>query len=108
MAEEIIEQGYRELADTILEHNPGVDLGRVRAAFELADRAHSGQKRKAGTPYVTHCVAAAQICAEMGLDEDSIVAALLHDCIEDTAITHEDIARQFGAEVADIVEIKFI
>ena len=97
MAEEIIEQGYRELADTILEHNPGVDLGRVRAAFELADRAHSGQKRKAGTPYVTHCVAAAQICAEMGLDEDSIVAALLHDCIEDTAITHEDIARQFGA-----------
>ena len=104
MAEEIIEQGYRELADTILEHNPGVDLGRVRAAFELADRAHSGQKRKAGTPYVTHCVAAAQICAEMGLDEDSIVAALLHDCIEDTAITHKDIARQFGAEVADIVE----
>ena len=104
MAEEIIEQGYRELADTILEHNPGVDLGRVRAAFELADRAHSGQKRKAGTPYVTHCVASAQICAEMGLDEDSIVAALLHDCIEDTAITHEDIARQFGAEVADIVE----
>ena len=104
MAEEIIEQGYRELADTILEHNPGVDLGRVRAAFELADRAHSGQKRKAGTPYVTHCVAAAQICAEMGLDEDSIVAALLHDCIEDTAITHEDIARQFGGEVADIVE----
>ena len=104
MAEEIIEQGYRELADTILNHNPGVDLGRVRAAFELADRAHSGQKRKAGTPYVTHCVAAAQICAEMGLDEDSIVAALLHDCIEDTAITHEDIARQFGAEVADIVE----
>ena len=87
-----------------MEHNPGVDLGRVRAAFELADRAHSGQKRKAGTPYVTHCVAAAQICAEMGLDEDSIVAALLHDCIEDTAITHEDIARQFGAEVADIVE----
>ena len=104
MAEEIVELGYRELADTILEHNPGVDLGRVRAAFEVADRAHSGQKRKAGTPYVTHCVAAAQICAEMGLDEDSIVSALLHDCIEDTSLTHEDIARQFGAEVADIVE----
>ena len=83
MAEEIIDQGYRELADTILDHNPGVDLGRVRAAFELADRAHCGQKRKAGTPYVTHCGAAAQICAEMGLDEDSIVAALLHDVIED-------------------------
>ena len=104
MAEEIVEQGYRELADTILEHNPGVDLGRVRAAFEVADLAHAGQRRKAGTPYVTHCVAAAQICAEMGLDEDSVVAALLHDCIEDTSLTHDDIARQFGTEVADIVE----
>ena len=104
MAEEIVEQGYRELADEILEHNPGVDLARVRAAFELADRAHAGQKRKAGTPYVTHCVAAATICAQMGLDEDSVVAALLHDCIEDTSLTHEDIARQFGTVVADIVE----
>ena len=61
MAEEIVEQEYRQLADAILEHNPGVDLGRVRAAFEVADRAHSGQRRKSGTPYVTHCVAAAQI-----------------------------------------------
>ena len=104
MAEELVEKSYRELADTILSHNPGVDLGRVRAAFEVADRAHSGQKRKAGTPYVTHCLAAATICAEMGLDEDSIVSALLHDCIEDTPLTHEDIARQFGPEVADIVE----
>ncbi len=104
MAEDLVEKGYKDLADTILEHNPGVDLGRVRAAFEVADRAHSGQKRRDGTPYVTHCLAAAQICAEMGLDEDSIVAALLHDCIEDTALTHEDIAKQFGTGVADIVE----
>ena len=104
MAEEIVEQGYRKLADEILEHNPGVDLARVRAAFELADRAHAGQKRKAGTPYVTHCIEAARICVEMGLDEDSVVAALLHDVIEDTALTHDDIAKEFGAEVADIVE----
>ena len=104
MAEQMVENAYKDLADTILEHNPGVDLGRVRAAFEVADRAHSGQKRKEGSPYVTHCIAAAKISAEMGLDEDSIVAALLHDCIEDTSLTHEDIARQFGAEVADIVE----
>ena len=104
MAEEIVEQGYRKLADEILEHNPGVDLARVRAAFELADRAHAGQKRKAGTPYITHCIEAARICVEMGLDEDSVVAALLHDVIEDTALTHDDIAKEFGAEVADIVE----
>ena len=101
---EIIENAYKELADTILEKNPGIDLGRVRAAFEAADRAHGGQRRKQGTPYVTHCIAAAQICAEMNLDEESIVSALLHDCIEDTSLTHEDIAKQFGSTVADIVE----
>ena len=104
MADERVENVYKALTDTILERNPGVDLGRVRAAFEVADRAHSGQLRREGTPYVTHCIAAAQICAEMGLDEDSIVSALLHDTIEDTTFTHDDIARQFGASVADIVE----
>lgn len=101
---ELIENAYRSLADTILAHNPGIDLGRVRAAFEYADRAHSGQRRQQGTPYVTHVIAAAQICAEMSLDEDSIVSALLHDTIEDTPITHEDIAKMFGSNVADIVE----
>ena len=76
----------------------------MRAAFECADRAHSGQKRRDGSPYVSHCIAAAIITAEMGLDEDSIIAALLHDTIEDTSLTHEDIARSFGTSVADIVE----
>ena len=79
MPEDMVEREYKALADTILERNPGVDLGRIRAAFEVADRAHSGQKRKEGSPYVTHYLAAAKICAEMGLDEDSIVSALLHD-----------------------------
>jgi GTP pyrophosphokinase len=88
----------------IQEHNPGADLTRVRAAFDTAARAHETQMRKDGSPYLTHVVAAAEICAEMGLDEDSVVAALLHDCIEDTSLTHEDIAKQFGATVADIVE----
>ena len=100
----LIEEAYRSLADTILERNPGIDLGRVRAAFEYAERAHSGQRRQQGTPYVTHVIAAAQICAEMGLDEESIVSALLHDTIEDTPITHADIAKMFGSNVADIVE----
>lgn len=95
---------YKSLADMIQEHNPGVDLARVRAAFDTAARAHETQMRKDGSPYLTHVVAAAKICAEMGLDEDSVVAALLHDCIEDTSLTHEDIAKQFGSTVADIVE----
>ena len=104
LAEPMVEEAYQDLAKTILEHNPGVHLARVRAAFEVADRAHGGQRRKQGTPYVTHCIAAAKICAEMGLDEDSVVAALLHDCIEDTPMTHEDLAKAFGVPVADIVE----
>jgi GTP pyrophosphokinase len=95
---------YKSLAGMIQEHNPGVDLTRVRAAFDMAASAHIAQVRKDGSPYLTHVVAAAEICAEMGLDEDSVVAALLHDCIEDTSLTHEDIAKQFGATVADIVE----
>lgn len=81
-----------------------MDMGRIRAAYDMARLAHSGQLRRDGSPYVTHCVAAADISVDMGLDEDSIVAALLHDVIEDTQLTHHDIARQFGEPVANIVE----
>ena len=112
MAEEKLQQNtlldpavmYNELEEKIKATGHPVDLGRVRAAYEMAERAHSGQLRRDGSPYVTHCVAAAEISVEMGLDEDSIVAALLHDVIEDTNLTHADIARQFGETVADIVE----
>ena len=95
---------FEALEEKIRESGHNMDLGRIRAAYETARMAHSGQKRKDGSPYVTHCVAAAEITVEMGLDEDSIIAALLHDVIEDTNLTHTDIARQFGEPVADIVE----
>ena len=95
---------YAELEEKLRQMAHPVDLGRVHAAYEVAKTAHSGQKRKDGSPYITHCVAAADIAADMGLDEDSIVAALLHDVIKDTNLQHEDIARQFGNSVADIVE----
>ncbi|MDL2300597.1 bifunctional (p)ppGpp synthetase/guanosine-3',5'-bis(diphosphate) 3'-pyrophosphohydrolase [Clostridiaceae bacterium OttesenSCG-928-D20] len=85
-------------------HGYAIDHARIRSAFETARDAHEGQLRKDGTPYVTHAIAAAEIAAEMGLDEDSIVAALLHDCIEDTGLTYHDIAKKFGGNVADIVE----
>lgn len=98
------EELYEELEENILELNPTADLGRIHAAYECAKIAHSGQKRKDGSEYVTHTISAAAICVEMGLDEDSIIAALLHDCIEDTPLTHEDIAKQFGSTVADLVE----
>ena len=98
------EQMYGQLERGVLELNPSADLERIRAAFACARAAHEGQKRREGSEYVTHAIAAAQICAEMGLDEDSIVAALLHDCIEDTRMTHADIAKRFGTTVADLVE----
>lgn len=95
---------FQELMVKIRENCPGMDLERIRAAYEMARSAHEGQLRKDGSPYVTHCVAAADITVDMGMDEDSVVSALLHDVIEDTKLTHADIARQFGEPVADIVE----
>ena len=99
-----IEAHYRELEQKLLASGSSYDLGRIRMAFDAAELAHLGQKRKDGTPYISHCIAAAVIAVEMGLDEDSIVATLLHDCVEDTALSHEDIARSFGTTVADLVE----
>lgn len=98
------EELFQALEKSVLENNPTADMGRIHAAYECARLAHSGQKRKDGSEYVTHTISAASICVEMGLDEDSIVAALLHDCIEDTSLTHDDIAKQFGADVAELVE----
>ncbi len=95
---------FEFLLDKIKNSGHPMDYGRIRAAYDTARIAHSGQKRKDGTPYVTHCIAAADITVDMGLDEDSIIAALLHDVIEDTTLTHADIAHQFGEAVADIVE----
>ena len=95
---------YLELEQKIKDANIAVDFDRIRRAYEFAARAHAGQRRKNGDPYVTHVIAAAEITVEMGLDEDSIVAALLHDTVEDTPVTHEMIAKQFGTPVADLVE----
>ena len=98
------DEQFEALVKKIEETTHSMDIGRIRAAYEVARMAHSGQYRKDGSPYVTHCIAAADISVDIGLDEDSIIAALLHDVIEDTNLTHEDIARQFGPAVADIVE----
>ena len=95
---------FAALEEKIKNSGVEMDMGRIRAAYDMARLAHSGQLRRDGSPYVTHCVAAADISVDMGLDEDSVVAALLHDVIEDTQLTHHDIARQFGEPVANIVE----
>ncbi len=95
---------FENLIANIRSGSHEMDIGRITAAYELAKKGHEGQKRKDGADYVTHCIAAADNCVDMDLDEDSIVAALLHDLIEDTPYTAEDISRQFGPEVAAIVE----
>lgn len=100
-----IQQQYDILEDTIRAYNPGADFDRIRAAFAYAEKHHEGQKRKSGEPYIIHPLAVAQIVAEeLKLDSESIEAALMHDCIEDTAATHEEISRLFSPTVADLVD----
>ena len=100
-----IQEQYDLLEKTIRGYNPAADFAQIRAAFDYADKCHEGQKRKSGEPYIIHPLAVAQIVAEeLKLDSESIEAALLHDCIEDTAATYADIARLFSPTVADLVE----
>ena len=100
-----IAEQYENLVKTIRAYNPAADFDHIRAAFEFADKAHENQKRKSGEPYIIHPLAVAQIVAEeLRLDSESIEAALLHDVIEDTAATHEDIAKLFSPTIADLVE----
>ena len=100
-----IQEEYKTLEDTVRAYNPAADFQQIRAAFDFADKCHNGQKRKSGEPYIIHPLAVAQIVAEeLKLDSESIEAALLHDCIEDTEATHEQIAKLFSPTVADLVE----
>ena len=101
---EPLEDQFRHLTEVAEKNNCGADPERLRAAYDYARECHGDQLRKDGSPYITHPLAAAVIVAEMGLDEASIVAALLHDCIEDTGCTHEDVAKRFGEDVAELVE----
>ena len=99
-----VEERYEHLEKTIRGYNISADFAQIRAAYEYANAHHGAQLRRDGTPYITHPINVAQIVAEMRLDSESIISALLHDCIEDTDSTYDDIARLFGATVADIVD----
>ena len=101
----IIEDQYAHLVETVRNYNPAADFVHIESAYHFAKRCHEGQRRKSGEPYIIHPLAVAQIVAEeLKLDSESIEAALLHDCIEDTAATYADIARLFSPTVADLVE----
>ena len=80
------------------------DINRITEAYHFAEKAHDGQKRRSGEPYIIHPVAVAQILAEMGMDADSICAALLHDVVEDTPVTDEEISKKFGETIEQLVD----
>ncbi len=101
--EDRLEIRFRELAQKI-KNLSEEDQKRVREAFDYARAHHEGQLRKDGSPYITHPLEVAHLVAELGLDADSIMAALLHDTIEDTDATHEEVAKLFTETVADLVE----
>lgn len=93
-----------DLIQYILKFNPDADVEKISKAFNLAYDAHQGQLRKSGEPYIIHPVAVAKILAELNMDTDTICSGLLHDVIEDTKYTHEDLKNIFGDNIADIVE----
>ena len=101
---ETFEEHYGSMKRTIAKHLPGADMNLIDRAVQYATTQHEGQKRKDGSPYIIHPLAVAEIVAEMGLDTDAILGALLHDCIEDTSTTHDEIANLFGPVVAELVE----
>ncbi|MFI3253121.1 MAG: bifunctional (p)ppGpp synthetase/guanosine-3',5'-bis(diphosphate) 3'-pyrophosphohydrolase [Eubacteriales bacterium] len=97
-------KSYQQLEDKFRSYSPGEDYSLMEKAFRYAHGFHEGQLRKDGTPYITHPLAVAKIMAELGMDRDALIAALLHDVIEDTEASYDDVAREFSVDVADLVE----
>ena len=95
---------YDNLIKAIREYHPSTDLSMVEKAYHLADNAHNDQKRKSGEPYIIHPLCVAMILAELELDKETIVAGILHDVVEDTSYSLEDITREFNEEVALLVD----
>ena len=95
---------YEKLADAIEKSNKAYDIPRIRAAYELAKKAHEGQMRSSGDPYISHPIEVAVILVGLGMDSDTIIGGLLHDVVEDTTVTLEDIEKQFGGDVAELVD----
>lgn len=93
-----------ELVDAYRREHPGRDLALIARAYRLASAAHQGQFRRSGEPYIVHPVAVATILADLGLDDVTVAAALLHDAVEDTWATVESVKADFGTEVAAIVD----
>jgi len=95
---------FNDIADRMLDYNPQVDLERLQRAYVFTAKVHDGQERLSGEPYLIHPLEVAGILLDLNVDEDTIIAGLLHDTLEDTLTTREEIERLFGERVAFLVE----
>ncbi len=95
---------FEALKERINSQNRGIDIEVVTRAYDIAEKAHEGQLRKSGEPYIIHPLSVAMLLVDLGMDGACIVAALLHDVVEDTDTSLESIKKQFGAEVTDLVD----
>src|ERR1700738_4266469 len=91
-----VKQVLEPLAGVPREVHPNADLTLLQSAYDVAEEKHRGQRRKSGDPYITHPLAVATILAELGMDTTTLMAALLHDTVEDTGLTLDDITGEFG------------
>lgn len=95
---------YHDVIDSMYQYHPNTDISMIEKAYHIADNAHKGQLRKSGEPYIIHPLCVAIILAELELDKETIVAGILHDVVEDTVMTTEEIAAEFNEEIALLVE----
>jgi GTP pyrophosphokinase len=95
---------YQELVSRVLKYHPSADISMIRKAYEVASAAHKEQRRKSGEPYIIHPLCVGLILADLELDKETIIAGLLHDVVEDTSMTIDEIREQFGDEVALLVD----
>ena len=95
---------FEQILSSIAAYDPNADLDVVRRAYDFAAKAHEGQTRRSGDPYVTHPLSVAGIIAELKLDVPSVCAGLLHDCVEDTSATVDQLTGLFGKEIAFLVD----
>ena len=95
---------YQDLVNTIRKYHPSDDISMIEKAYKVADEAHKEQKRKSGEPYIIHPLCVAIILADLEMDKETIAGGLLHDVVEDTKMTLDDLTREFGSEVSFLVD----
>ena len=95
---------YNELITSVKKYHPSTDISMIEKAYTIAKNAHEGQVRKSGEPYIIHPLCVAIILADLELDKETIVAGILHDVVEDTVMTNEEIRKEFGSEVELLVD----